>query len=821
MYEIILGNDHLDLYSDSSTRIEIRNPIFASIGELSKSYSYPFKCPLTAQNKRLFSFAQIINNVNAKKVYACEVRKNGIKLYSADLVINEISNSEVEANLQINRKLDFLGKNMNEMLNLGGFFMSSTKRLSFFVNCYAPLKIWVSGVFFEQKEAYNGSEDFDAYSLRMITALISQINAHPTVNGYANYSSAEKTLIIDPRNAVNDFWVCPICDTKSSQADLQYSAFGFNNTFVFNTLVPTSAHNADTFAFASALALDANQPVVFPKINTDGKILNEFADGYFFNGGPDDLDKSPTLLNAQLRTVFAIKKIFESNLWKVESDFFDEIKDHCIFSNQVNVCFRFADQEIPSTEKYFMYAWKLPNMTFLAFLQNFEKNFNCYIKLDFDRKIVKFNSIKKRIQQTDYQEYTDYSPEYSKKLYAQNGSRKFEYSNLPSFCPENPSKEDVAKEDFIKITPKTAYLGVGLENANSSVVLDIPFCPVLSPNNEQAKENSLYFKEFYSPLMTYLLPNEIPKLFFVYAFVDGYNAFPVGNVNNRNLSLQWQINYVFYGINYYFGDIGSFFAQSCLYEKFWKIWDKWLESAQIVKRKIYLTTAELQVFDATKILRIERTNYLLLSATYDLTNKNVRKHIVDCELMMDGNNQAGALGSGSVGAGTGGSSGSGDGGAPTPAKIYFDIKITEVFAGSEAFVIKKVESGQNFEQIIKAPVGSKIISISINGVDEVLDSAFEHKIKIVNVLENKDIMVTFSSAIVKSATFLIVGDDVNSDYDLDLEFSTANLIIGFYDRKTSQNLFTTWTKLSENKISVRFAAELELGREIEVSIISL
>jgi hypothetical protein len=47
------------------------------------------------------------------------------------------------------------------------------------------------------------------------------------------------------------------------------------------------------------------------------------------------------------------------------------------------------------------------------------------------------------------------------------------------------------------------------------------------------------------------------------------------------------------------------------------------------------------------------------------------------------------------------------------------------------------------------------------------------------------------------------------------------LIVGFYDRKKSQNLFTTWTKLSENKISVRFAAELELGREIEVSIISL
>lgn len=104
----------LDLAPDFGIAIEVNSPLFAPVGELAKSYSYPARIPATPRNQLQLSFAnrpEVRTWPSANRTLSY----NGMPLLRGKLDISEATDQDYEVTLSVSAGIPFLSKTLQEL----------------------------------------------------------------------------------------------------------------------------------------------------------------------------------------------------------------------------------------------------------------------------------------------------------------------------------------------------------------------------------------------------------------------------------------------------------------------------------------------------------------------------------------------------------------------------------------------------------------------------------------------------------------------------------------------------------------------------------
>lgn len=113
MLRIYIDYQEIDLLPNTSIQLELNNPLFDAENDIIKgSFSMPFTIPLTARNRIVFSFPDVIDNVqNLLRDFPCFIESDGETIQGV-LKLRNIDGKKINVNLTVG--ISAIGKSLQE-----------------------------------------------------------------------------------------------------------------------------------------------------------------------------------------------------------------------------------------------------------------------------------------------------------------------------------------------------------------------------------------------------------------------------------------------------------------------------------------------------------------------------------------------------------------------------------------------------------------------------------------------------------------------------------------------------------------------------------
>ena len=596
MIEISTKDASLDLQNDAKITIKQKSSLFTILEKEDKqSHSYPFNLPLSSNNNRIIS-----NILEQKKEETLQtvVRKNGVRLFKADLRITERTNENYEVALQLNKKTDLFNRKMNTLfLQLGTFFITDSNR-------YVDLLFHIF--------SFIGEPDWSSY-----TATVEVI------------VSGQKYIVTDTLDQIV-FTLANVinADTANNNATAIASNTDFNNFIRIeevNTSLPFFAYSQNwNTRFGNNVAYGAVGLIPLPKNETTNKniavthantidSLANFRDApycfpYFLatkmHINPNDATSYQkysdfSVILPSIRITALIEKILSVANWKLDSNFLKEEEIEKLF---ILNCYGIARQkpnEQLDVKQFLQFFWAdcLPNISFVEFLDELRKMFCLHIDFNHTNKTLYIEPSVQKINQKFPLQY-ECTEFFSEKTKEKNLGYILKYD------VKEQTKEEENELDNSLLAEKI------IKNGDTEIISNFPFLPAFTFNYDSDLNG----------IGLYLEGLTVPASVAAFGYHRGYELF----INRKFVLKEGVVK----SINFmsYEGDKRSkidtqnySLTWESLYNTFYKKYLSLLDNSE-VEREIIFKFSDLQEIDLTELIRLEYSNYYIKELEYTLTN---------------------------------------------------------------------------------------------------------------------------------------------------------------------------------------------------------
>ncbi len=645
MISIILDNDRnkkLDTNENVNIPLEFNNPMFGNVNDLFKSYSYSFVVPKTPKNGELLDYANYINTKKKWTAKNASIYKNGVLIASGDLIIRSATESSISLSLQINKKVDwFNGRKMTELKEMGYQWQMLTD------DWYVEL--WLRD-FPQQSEA---NYDFGGYVEIEISGIVylsnfvtfpftTDINYQATLQNLRDVINADtannnalaiynvtylENLRIERVDTTKPFYVLPTAKyVEQSESVFLYGVIdnvGLDN--LTKDFIDYVVANPNDFIFHYA-----SQFILHRAEENNYVEMNHFVAGEY-NFSDDKL----SIVSPQIYCREGLQKLLGTFGFKLEDGgFFDETLITKMFfcNNQSNAPILelpgppVDDNFFAFPEYFFWYKDKFPDSTLADWLQDLAKLFCLYVDINHTTKTVRVKSLNDIIKAKVAAEY-ETADTYQIEVATEDTGYKFEQPT--------PEFKDTYKETF-EAYNEVNYQDLTVGNGGTNV-----------------KTNITFPESFYEPngtLIAFQIPsyftgwwNNTPKYSFAKAVKQtGINTefFGVRGNSPKANGLAFETGffdgkprcYWSFGQEVLHWGIDNLLSDFGLYNRRWRIFTNFIDNAQLVKRKIYLSSVELATLDLSKKVRIDNQNYFIKKLRTSLTHQQTNKIVCEVEL---------------------------------------------------------------------------------------------------------------------------------------------------------------------------------------------
>ncbi len=635
----------LDLYPDSSITLEYNNPLFSTIGDLGKTYTYPFKIPRTPKNEVDLYFPNYLKvspwiRPKYTLVYA------GVPLFAGEVIIRSAGTDFIEINFSVNRREAWIFDTKMPDLFLGYKFQqvtNSTQTIGMRLHgnqavampvikgsaCVINGKIYESGLI-------NGTIP------DVLNALATVINAATAVTNCTATVTAgllplvSSYLVLTRVDATKEFWAYPFVnyyDVKNN--DNQYSLWfryaSYSNAhFAFldaqgKAFIDEVMSNPDDYDYLYP------EIILLPKQDSDYPHgLNRHEEGEY------SIDDNASVVSPQLKLLPGLQRICDYNNFALNTDFFTQNKfaNLLIINNHSNITEGFFSSRTYH-EQLFFFAHKCPNMTFAEFLEALQKLFCLYIYFDFAKRELVIRSAVDVLSDNSLQEIrlSDTAKDYTIEVYPEQKDG-FLFKMAKPSVNSNYKKFSTQNERFyreLKIAPAKRNIGANL-------TMPSPIYSESGGSYNATKQESVFVG----------LWGNVPQQDQI-TLSYGYSDVPVGTIDW--IWNQWT---PFSGLSFYkgfvdgkpvtvnatdevvlsWGDVttkidGKEVTQKGLYSEYWQKWFTFLQSTQVVKRFLYLDVVQLANLRLDKKIRIDNQTYLIKKLRVGLGSKGIKPSEVE------------------------------------------------------------------------------------------------------------------------------------------------------------------------------------------------
>jgi len=640
---VLESGELLDTTENVALNLELNNVMVGNVNELAKSYSYPLTLPRTATNDVALDFPSFINTSTPWVAKMVSVFVHGVLVLVGELVLLGATEAEVSVAIQTNRKLAWLAvRKMTELTELG--YVWQTTQTDWYVELLLSLantsnpvglsgslvRVDVSGFWYETLIIGVSRTDILA-TLNVLAGLINADSARN--NGHADvieitgsYSQVFTNFRITRVSPTKPFYVVP----EATYDEKAICVFEY------------AVGNATTYDIRSKQWIDfvdAN-PANFIFRYTELTMIPQDDDAFAMpinrhTAGSYDIIDDLSVTSPQLNVKKGLEFLVKTFGYRLESDFLQEPSIALLFfaNNHSNPAFINFGNDISSSsnrlyafpEYFFFYKDKFPAMTLLDWLDSFSKLFCLYITLDHVRKIVTIramNTILSEQAQTTYSTAPKYSvtvPENAKKGH--------------TFKLASPASSAAYQTQFERHNQQS-YSSLVLGKGETVIKSALTFLDVRWHDDQpQTPEQPCFFTGWWSSLPNYDkikyhkedvtqqwgLRGNSPKS--AALLFDGgfYNGKSVSSFSTHDETLHWGV-----------ADASNTFG---LYNKRWRKFLAFMNRAQLVKRKIYLSLTEFAALDLSKKVRIDNQTYFIKKLRVQLTHKTGHELVAEVELL--------------------------------------------------------------------------------------------------------------------------------------------------------------------------------------------
>lgn len=642
MLKIVLENGSiLDTTESLAISFELNNPMFGTVNDLVKSYTYPLTLPRTPKNDVVLDFPSIINNGNKWIAKNVSVFVNGVLLIEGDLLILGATESSISASIQVNKKLDWLSvRKMTELTELGYVwqnlssnwycelllkFRSSTlglagSKISINVTGGQYTTDWVGGLisnlFLSLQNLAN-----------LINADTDNNNAIATVTGNVNpYTNFRVNRV----NATKDFYVIPTATfNENCPFSFEY-AVGNATTTSYDTLTKAWIDNVMAnpddyiYKYAELLMLPQNDDLFYMPMNRH-------------TSGSYDIIDDISVTSPQINLKKGLELILSTFGYQLESEFLNEPSMLLAYfaNNHSNVPAINFETDRPLIENkyfgfpeyFFFYKDKFPNTTLLSWLDSFSKLFCLYVNIDHKRKIVTIKSMNEIMADGETKTFRT-PPNY-------NIDKKENTKKGYKFTMAKPKYINVYSQQYERHN-QISYADLTIAEGANNIKTDINFLDTLWVNDAPVQTlQPCFFTGWWSSLPNYdkipflKTPNitrqfgergnslKANSIMFYLGFVDGK---PSSTNSTNDETLLW-------GVESATNSFG-------LYNKRWRKFIAFMNRTESVKRKIYIAITDLASLDMSKKVRIDNQNYFIKKLRVQLTHNTGHELVAECDLLV-------------------------------------------------------------------------------------------------------------------------------------------------------------------------------------------
>lgn len=662
MIRLWIGEELLDLYPDTRIAFEESNPMFKSVGELGKVFSYPFKFPTSPTNSQILKFAQVINVVRSLKSYAVRVEYNGVPFATGELLLLNRTPIAFEASLQVKRRLPWVyDRKMSELYEIGYFCMpdSPMQKIALVAKMdNEALRISINGIIFVTD---SGSP------ISKLNALADQINAKLLETGgvFASVFPPANRLILQKANPNSDFTIFALADSKGDPS-MGYDTYDDSGAIStkFYQFANTVNSNPDDYGFCYPMIINGGAK------QADLIGTNEIASDWFgilnHHNGTEFLPDPQTKRNAfcaQLKVGNILEKICQKYGWQLQSEWLaTTAKNLCVFNNHSVVQQTYGATAGKSwLEYYWLYAHKLPDITLSEFLNELQKVFFLLVDFDYANQTLKVEPLKTVMNSAKTQLVESFSENYSL------GEERFKSFRYEYELGSNLKKIAEEQKGYF------SYDGTG--TGETAIKSKLTFVPSAGIFSRTGADRSLFAEQLF--FVGKLPEKDRPKMLFLF---EKKGNSPRGTHFNDLINLQWKSGGIGFNVLLDEGGVEVGWEQIAVADRglfaiYGNEWDALMRESVEVERELYLTTAELLSFQKTNLWRVDHANYWIVRYSYQLGNEAVSRHKVKAILRIWNSNKVGEYTSGG---GTGGG-GSGGGGGVEPPPILRRNLLVEFF----------------------------------------------------------------------------------------------------------------------------------------------
>lgn len=595
MIEIATKSGSLDLQNDAKITIKQKSSLFTILEKEDKqSHSYPFTLPISSNNNRIIP--SLLEQEKEETLQAV-VRKNGVRLFKADLRVTENTNEKKEVALQLNQKGVLFNRKLNSLYTqLGTFFITDSTRyvdLLFKISGFilspssfsATVEVVVTGI------TYSVTDTLDV----IMTTLAATINADTANNNANAIVSATVELRIEEVNPLLPFFAYSQNWNTRFGSTVAYGACGLiplpKNVVTNRQAAETHANTIDNLADFRDSAYCF--PTFLVNMNTTG-VLDFVATNIYDVTGSQYKYYQDAVFLPNIRITALIEKVLSLEGWKLESIFLKDIEIEKLF-----LLNPYAIAHVNTgnwdVEQYLQFFWSdcLPDITLAELIDELKRKFCLIVDWNHTTKRLKIEPANFTISKKLAKEY-ECTPFFSEKVQDKNTGYTFEY---------NTNETDTQLELNSSLLA-SKIIGNGKEPITS----DFPFLPTYL-----IQQIGVAFPFLQAGL-------KMPSSFAAFGYVRGFELFlskkfwikegivkaihfmsytdnRICKIDTENYSLVWEQ----------------------LYEQFYKNYLNLLDKPE-VEREIIFTFSDLQGIDLTQLIRLEYSNYFIKEVEYTLTN---------------------------------------------------------------------------------------------------------------------------------------------------------------------------------------------------------
>lgn len=595
MLELKVNHTNLDLFPNTSIPLELNSPVFSSVGELAKSFSYSFRLPKTDVNQIALGFPDEIDSDQDQATIIAEVYFNGLEIVSGDLVISDASHEAYEVNLQVNRKIDWMRKPIRELEGVGGFFLRNNPRkigfhIAFpfvFATTNKTLAVKVNGIEFSVSGAISSSA--------LSQNLANSINNHAGINCQVTFTERNTVslLMFEAVNTIDPFEVKPIYTPNVTWAPAfedvnQYSAEATNT---INGITNGNHENSTKVCFPQLL---------MPNVGTNADNTSNEA-FKIINHHNGQLHVTARIMIPQPFLKFILEQIAETFGWQINLDIDPDLEKLILVNNN------FSGDKNPNLSygrlfygSYYDYVELCPaGLTYFKLLEILE-GFNLVVNLDFEAQIISIKQTDQTLKNNSQEGY-EISEAYTVAAYEEDGYQ-------------------------INMLDGTKYAGGENEPEYQSYLngendIDIGFTFLPNQDNIPYFDLDIRHVDWLHDIKVFINGAQQPYLNKTPDITDPIFLFYHGKVEGKPTASRnadgWDL------------------TTKGIYDKFWKNWIDFLSQAKVVNRTIYMTATQLKAFDFEKPIRLAGINFLVKQLRTVIAARHDERlpFAVECELL--------------------------------------------------------------------------------------------------------------------------------------------------------------------------------------------